>query len=141
MVWEAGTANGGFGDATPWLPVKAPQLERAVDTQNDTKDSVLNAYRQSIAYRKGSAALMAGRTEFVDLDEPVLAFHRIADGQTLTCIFNLSPKPVELTVEGQATCVGPMQAVNHSTGALNLGANGFVYLETVGDLPKLGMNS
>ena len=141
MVWEEGSANGGFGDAKPWLPVKAPQLARAVDTQNNVEDSVLNAYRQTIAYRKGSSALMEGRTEFIDMDEPVLAFHRIAQGQTLTCIFNLSPEPVELTVEGQATCVGPIQAAEYSTGSLKLGANGFVYLETAGELPKLGMNA
>ena len=140
MVWSKDANDyAGFSEAKPWLPVKQPQRDRAVNVQEATADSVLNAYCETIKFRKNSAALWSGATEFVEIDEPVLAFHRVAKGQTLTCIFNLSPKPVTITVEGEVAATGPAQAVNHSESTLELGANGFVYLEAAQGKPTLKM--
>jgi len=128
MVWEAAQNHGGFSQAQPWLPVKAPQQERAVDVQTGESGSVLQAYRAAIAFRKSSNALSAGRTEFIDLPEPLLAFHRTGEGQTLTCVFNLSKTPHRLGVAGAAALTGPHNAVLHGN-VLSLGPNGFAYLD------------
>jgi len=139
MVWEASSPHGGFSTGTPWLPVKDPQLARAVDLQEIHADSVLNAYRDTIGFRRSCPALLHGATAFIDLPEPVLAFHRVADEQVLTCIFNLSANLVDLTVKGDAGLVGPAQAATLSAGGLALGANGFAFLQPSGaGRPKLG---
>ena len=142
MVWSKDASNhAGFSEVKPWLPVKQPQRDRSVDTQDNVEASVLSAYREVIKFRKNSAALWSGTTEFIEIAEPVLAFHRLAEGQTLTCIFNLSPSPVRLTVDGKSAVTGPAQAANYSERALELGANGFVYLETDGAHPTVKMGS
>ncbi len=129
MVWEKDAPNAGFSTGKPWLPVKAPQAANAVDQQGD--GSILDYYKTVIAYRKASAALSGTKTEFVDLPEPLFAFHRIADDQTLLCVFNLSADTHKLTVSGDATITGP-HAATLSRGELSLPANGYVYLETTG---------
>jgi len=128
MVWERDAPNAGFSAARPWLPVKAPQAARAVDAQEASNDSVLHSYRETLAFRGASEALMAGSTQFLDLPEPILALRREAKRETLTCLFNLSPTPATLSLEGATELVGPSQATLQS-GKLTLPENGFAYLK------------
>ena len=140
MVWESASPHGGFSSATPWLPVKGPHLEKAVDLQEGQADSVLNAYRTIIAFRKSSPALQRGRTAFIDLPEPVLAFHRMVDDQVITCVFNLSAKPVDVKLSGDYLLEGPRQGAALADELLMLEANGFVFLRTSGaGKPALAM--
>lgn len=140
MVWEADAPNAGFSTARPWLPVKAAQAARAVSVQAGDPTSVLSFYKRVLAFRRGSDVLKTGRSRFVDLPEPVLAFHRVLGNRALTCAFNLSPDEVSLSVSGAARPVGPSQAAELAGGVLALGGNGFVYLEcAASDLPALGM--
>jgi alpha-glucosidase len=129
MVWQANAPHGGFSEATPWLPVKAPHLERAVDAQEAANDSLLHAYREVIGLRQSRAALRHGTTRFVDTPEPVLAFHREAGNDTLTCIYNLSPTPVTATLAASAQITGPAAATLDGH-ILTLPANGFAFLDT-----------
>ncbi|MCH2076056.1 MAG: alpha-glucosidase family protein [Rhodobacteraceae bacterium] len=124
MVWEADAQNAGFSEATPWLPVKAPQQARSVDAQEAANDSVLHAYRESLSFRRSSEAMRRGRTTFLDAPEPILAFRR---GEDQTCIFNLSPEPVVVRLAGPAEITGP-SACALEDGTLNLPGNGFAYL-------------
>jgi alpha-glucosidase len=126
MVWDGGP-NGGFTTGRPWLPIKPPQLARNAAAQEGVAGSVLESYRALLAFRRGSAALRQGRTRFLDLPEPILAFDRVAGGESLTCVFNLSPGTVRLEMTG-GRAQGPSQEVSLSGTALTLGANGFVYL-------------
>jgi alpha-glucosidase len=73
MVWD-GSAAGGFTSATPWLPVKAPQLARNVAAQEAANASVLHSYRAALAFRRASPVLIRGTTRFVDLPEPCWRF-------------------------------------------------------------------
>ncbi|ROU01035.1 alpha-amylase family glycosyl hydrolase [Histidinibacterium lentulum] len=133
MVWEAHAPSAGFSAGTPWLPVKAPQADRAVDRQAAQNDSVLAAYKAAIAYRKHSAALTRGTTDFLDLPEPFLAFRR-ADGHgALTCVFNLSPEHHSLALGGPARLDGPHHA-SLDAGTLSLPPNGYAYLAHEGVL-------
>ena len=134
MVWEHDQPNAGFSTATPWLPVKPPQAARAVDGQEASNDSVLHSYRASLAFRKSHRALSEGATAFLDLPEPVLGLRRSVDGQHLTCLFNLSERPLRLTLGGEAQPVGPLHA-ELDGAALRLPAHGFAYLESAGPLP------
>ena len=123
MVWDA-TDHGGFTAGTPWLPVKAPQIARNVAAQSGLAGSVLEFYREMLAYRKGSAALRSGRTEFLSVPEPVLAFRR---GQELACVFNLSARPAVVRAKGEF-CDAPRHAAHLGDGRLTLGPNGFCFL-------------
>ncbi|WGW05920.1 alpha-glucosidase [Tropicibacter oceani] len=131
MVWEKDAPNAGFSTGKPWLPVKPPQAAKAVDAQ--TPDGILAFFKQAIAFRKSSAALSHGKTVFLNLPEPLLAFHRKADKQTLTCVFNLSPKPLTLTVKGDGKLSGPQNATL-AKDTLTLPGNGFAYIENDGTL-------
>lgn len=128
MVWEAGAANSGFSGADPWLPVKTPQAERAVSAQDSQNDSVLAAYRATIAFRQSSEVLKSGSTQWVDLPEPLLAFKRTKGAATLTCVFNLSKDNHSLTVDGATALVGPSTGTLDGA-ALSLPANTFAYLD------------
>lgn len=133
MVWDADAPHAGFSTATPWLPVKPPQAGRAVSVQQSDIDSVLAAYRAALSFRKSQAPLRHGRTEFLDLPEPILAFRRTHDGESLTCVFNLSRTSRQLTVEGDTVLSGPSQA-SLSAGSLDLPANGYAWLSGAFDL-------
>lgn len=128
MVWD-GSVNGGFTTGKPWLPVKPPQLARNVASQTGVAGSVLEHYRAMLAFRKGSNALRTGKTSFFDLPEPLLAFTRQLEGETLLCVFNLSPKRQKLTVAGGSTAlVGPSRGGSFRGTTLSLAANAAVFL-------------
>ncbi len=135
MVWEKDALNAGFSDAKPWLPVKAPQASRAVDAQ--PAGGILAFYKDAIAYRKTAPALREGRTEFIALPEPLLAFRRIHGDQTLTCVFNLSRQEIVLRVTGDGTLDGPAHATLNA-GALTLPGNGYAYIAHKGALTLTG---
>ncbi|MEM8691350.1 MAG: alpha-glucosidase [Pseudomonadota bacterium] len=126
MTWEASAPSAGFTSGQAWLPVKPPQSAKAVD-QQDMDGSVLSFYRSAIAFRKSSDCLRHGTTVFVDLPEPAFAFRRIFGEETLTCIFNLSPDPIQLGLSGSALITGP-HAARLDGQTLHLPANGHVYL-------------
>ena len=66
MPWNSAAVNGGFSQANTWLPVAAEHLPKAVDMQDADKNSVLNAYRKFLAWRKTQPALLHGDIEFLD---------------------------------------------------------------------------
>ena len=131
MVWEKEAPNAGFSDGTPWLPVKPLQAANAVDQQG--ADSILAFYKDAIARRKNSAALSRGKTVFLSLPEPILGFTRAAEGEALTCVFNLSKKSQSLTLDGGASISFGNAATLHGQ-QLTLDGNGFAYLAHDGEI-------
>jgi alpha-glucosidase len=123
MVWDA-TDRGGFTTGTPWLPVKAPQLARNLAAQ-EQEGSVLHAYREMLAFRRGSA-LRDGGSTFATTPEPILAFLRGEGAGAIACLFNLSPDPVTMRASG--ALVGPRQAASVDGPTIRLGPNGFAFL-------------
>ena len=128
MVWDHNADNGGFSAGRPWLPVKPPQLENAVDLQEGQAGSILRFYRDVIAFRKSHPCMTRGKTRWIDVKDPILAFTRSTDDDNLTCVFNLSPKPATLTVKGDATLAG-LHSGALSKGKLTLPGNGFAFLD------------
>lgn len=121
MTWEKTAPNGGFSTANKtWLPVKQPQLDRALSTQ--TGDSVLAFYRDMLALRRSSADLRKGATRFLDLPEPLLGFER---GENTICVYNLSADPVTVDL-GRTLAPLLSQGVRADGAALVFDANGFI---------------
>ena len=92
MPWRAGDAHGGFTTGTPWLPLGAANLARAVDQQAGDPASLLSLTRDALALRRSHPALRLGDFELLHADDAVLVFGRTAPDQSLVCVFNLSPQ-------------------------------------------------
>ena len=137
MVWDHTDPQGGFTSGTPWLPVKPPQLSRAVSAHG--AGSVLETYRALLAFRHATPGLVSGRTRFVDTPDPVLAFWRGNGTGAVFCAFNLSPSPAALTLPpdltGDVKLAGPAQAARIAGRVLHLGPNGFAYLRVADASP------
>jgi alpha-glucosidase len=121
MVWDDSKPNGGFSKAAKtWLPVKLPQNERAVSAQG--KGSVLDFYRSMLGLRRSEEDLRLGKTEFLELPEPVLGFRR---GEGFLCVFNLSSEPVSLQLP-EIVLPALEQGAQLKNNELSLAGNGFV---------------
>jgi alpha-glucosidase len=68
----------------------------AVALQEDDPHSVLNGFRSFLRWRKAQSALCAGEISFVDVPEPVLAFTRHVDGESVLVVFNLSDAAIDV---------------------------------------------
>lgn len=97
MPWSD-QVNGGFSDATPWLPVSKEHLQRNVALQTTQKDSVLSAYQTFTRWRQEQPALRYGEIEFIELQKDVLSFFRTFGDQTILCCFNFSSEEKRLAL-------------------------------------------
>jgi alpha-glucosidase len=130
IPWEEGEAPNGFTTGIPWLPIKAPQSACNVARQNADPNSTLNYYREILAWRKAHPALRTGDIRFYKTVEPILAFRRTLDEESVLCIFNLSAQPQLLDVTGldddEDTIIFAQGAVRNGN-QVSVEANGFVY--------------
>lgn len=102
MPWQKGAPHAGFGAHEPWLPMDPRHEVRAVSVQEADENSVLNALRDFLKFRKGEKALIKGAIAFLDAPEPVLAFRRTLAGESRLCVFNLSGTAQGWQAEGQS---------------------------------------
>ncbi len=96
MLWKAGALYAGFSTVEPWLPQDAAHHAFAVDVQAAAPDSVLNACRRFLAWRKQHPALRIGGIRFIDAAADVLAFWRESDDERLLVALNLGEGAAEL---------------------------------------------
>ncbi|OSP56158.1 alpha-amylase family glycosyl hydrolase [Pseudoruegeria sp. SK021] len=98
MPWIADHRNGGFTDVKPWLPVAVEHLQRAVAEQEADATSMLDFYRNMLAFRRAHEVLRKGEIRFVTVSDGALSFLRCHDGAEMFCAFNLSGTaiPVEM---------------------------------------------
>lgn len=89
MPWND-DIHAGFSMAAPWLPVPDVHRLRSVMQQNTDPNSVLHGFRTFMQWRRSQPALRLGDIHFIETAEPVLAFTRSLDGQTVLAVFNLS---------------------------------------------------
>jgi alpha-glucosidase len=96
MPWQESGELAGFTEGKPWLPVPSTHRSLAVDVQDRSEHSVLNAYRTFLHWRRQQDVLKYGDIDFVDCVENVLAFTRQYKGRTLVAYFNLCEKQVNV---------------------------------------------
>ncbi|WAJ69029.1 alpha-amylase family glycosyl hydrolase [Catenovulum adriaticum] len=120
MPWDSKEINAGFSQGQPWLPVDPAHLEKSVNVQQAQPDSVLNAYRAFMHWRKAQPALVLGDIEFLDWHSSCLAIKRIdrLSGQTIIAVFNLSSNPVTF-VSGLAEDAQQIKLELHNNGEIN----------------------
>jgi alpha-glucosidase len=78
--------------------------------------------------------LIAGKTLFHDLPEPLLAFTRQTEDSGLLCLFNLSAKPKTLTLTGTSAPLDLSLGTTLSGHTLTLAANGAAFLPVTGEV-------
>ncbi|MBH0025518.1 alpha-glucosidase [Pseudoalteromonas sp. SWN29] len=99
MPWEqADSSHAGFSEVKPWLPVDDAHKQQSVAVQTNDSNSILNAYREFMAWRKSQTVLLEGDIEFIETPEPVLAFYRTLGAQKMLCMFNLSSQQTAINM-------------------------------------------
>lgn len=100
MPWHSNSVNAGFSNSEkPWLPIDCTQKESAVSVQDQDSNSVLNAYRTFLHWRKKQACLQYGDISFIKNTDEQLAFVRNYQGKELLVIANFSAKQIEFTLQ------------------------------------------
>ncbi len=105
MPWSNDAPRGSFSTVEPWLPMSPGHLGLAVATQDRDSQSVLNFYRQFLAWRKDQATLWRGDLHFYPTPEPILALRRDLGPDRILAAFNLSPEAVRYTLPATALCL------------------------------------
>lgn len=96
MPWDAAQPALGFTSGTPWLPLSPEHKALAVSEQERDPASPLRFTRRFLAARKASIALRSGEIELRDAAAPLLVFERVADGERVLCVFNMSANEARL---------------------------------------------
>lgn len=126
MVWTA-AEKAGFTKAEPWLPIHKAHRELAVEVQQKSSQSTLEAVRRLIAWRRRQPALWEGSIEVVDEEGDMLCWVRChpkqklfvalnMTGETLRCGFSFAVKRIHDghgfsgKLEGEDIVLGPYQA-------------------------------
>jgi alpha-glucosidase len=99
MQWD-GSANAGFTQGTPWLPV--PLSYKTVNVASELKDpsSVLQVYRRLLALRHENRALLDG--DYVALNESdtnVLSYLRRYKNEAVLVVLNMSSQPQRVSFD------------------------------------------
>ncbi|MFM0248483.1 alpha-glucosidase family protein [Paraburkholderia sediminicola] len=98
MPWTAESEHAGFSSVRPWLPIPTAHRASAVSVQHADPDSVLNAYRRFLAWRRKHQALVTGSIRFVDAPADTLVIIRECVSQRLLTAFNLGREAVSITL-------------------------------------------
>jgi alpha-glucosidase len=130
MPWQAGRAGGGFTEGTPWLPLPAAHLVRAVDRQAADPASVLEHTRRFLRWRKTQPALVLGDKRFLDLGHAeILALERSHQDVRLLTLFNLSTEPASLRLPYAVADAGCPSGCDVPAGdGIELRGHGFAIL-------------
>jgi alpha-glucosidase len=128
MPWKATAPGHGFSGATPWLPIKPEQARLNVESQEKDPESILNFYRDLLAFRKAQPELQEGEIRFLEASEPLLALERRHQERALIGLFNLAPTPITVELSAPGSPEGPAQHVELQESTVSLGPNGFVFV-------------
>ncbi|QOR40064.1 DUF3459 domain-containing protein [Billgrantia diversa] len=107
--WCGDTLHGDFSHGEPWLPVPDEHLDLAMKQQDGDLDSLLNAYRAFLAFRREHVALVQGGVRYHPVRDGVLCLERHHPtqhpGERLLVALNFSDAHRELSAPRKA---GPL---------------------------------
>jgi alpha-glucosidase len=120
MQWNT-SANAGFSEAKPWLPVPASYKTHNVATELKEPDSILNFYRRVLALRHEDPALRDG--EYIGLNENdpnVLSYLRRYKDEAVLVVLNMSSSAQKVSFDLQAQGLSASKATTMlATGERN----------------------
>lgn len=94
--------NAGFSEVEPWLEINQEYSKINVESQLKDPNSVLNFYKNMIAFKKGkySETLNFGDIEFIERKiEGVFIYRRVMNNESLIIMVNLTNETKELKTE------------------------------------------
>jgi alpha-glucosidase len=91
MRWDD-TANGGFSDGRPWLPLD-PERSTNVAAQQHDDCSILMLFRALLKLRREHPCLREGDHHPLRSRNDILAFERVHEGQHLLILLNIAAEP------------------------------------------------
>ena len=89
--------NAGFSSGTPWLRVTSDYRKYNAEDEMLRADSVWNFFKEAIALRKNTKALVYGTFERVEASKPVFCYLRKYGDEVYFVELNLSAKPQKRT--------------------------------------------
>jgi len=99
MPWISEQNQLGFSDADKtWLPVGEQHNLQSVNQQDKDLNSVLNAFRAFVVWRKQQPALLYGDIRFLDCDNKLLTFIRSHKDQRILTCFNFTNEDIRYSV-------------------------------------------
>ncbi len=101
MPWNGSDQTAGFSEESPWLPIPDQHLEKSVESQDRDHQSVLNAYRTFLEWRKTHAVLRNGTIRFIESPDGTLAFVRKDQEEAIVACFNFTEEPQTIALEEQ----------------------------------------
>ncbi len=114
MPWMKSAPNAGFSNTTSktWLPIPTEHAGLAPDRQEKDENSVLNAYREFIAWRQSSPAMKKGDFKFVNIPtDEIIAFIRSDGNEQVLCVFNTGES--EKSCQYDMTNLTPIDTISH----------------------------
>ncbi|WNZ89829.1 glycoside hydrolase family 13 protein [Streptococcus iniae] len=105
MQWDM-TKYGGFSDKDPWLAMAGNNPQLTVEYQEKDKSSILNFYKEMIAFSKGEWAelLTFGDISFPKSDDDtIFQYRRQYKGKSLLIIVNFSNQERKTTINKPLT--------------------------------------
>jgi len=140
LPWTEQEPAHGFSSTKPWLPIPAQHRPLSVDRQLAANDSVLNAYRTFLQWRRRHLALRHGSIRFVDSPPDTLCFLREHEGRCLLACFNFGRSPCALRVPTAGTDVVTghgFEECERTGGAVRLPSSGAFFAYVKGTLKAL----
>jgi glycosidase len=107
MAWD-GSADGGFSNAEPWLPLHPDWSERNVAAQNGDPGSMLTLHRELLALRRQHPALSIGSIALLPAEGDVLAYERRSDGEHMLVLLNLGHRSYEFVLPDDTGALEPL---------------------------------
>ena len=81
------------------MPVNKNYAAINVERQEGTPGSVLEFYKKLLAVRKQYPVVLEGRTEFIDMEDPVIfAYKRVLEEEVLLSVGNFSGEKASFTL-------------------------------------------
>ncbi|MFT0879526.1 alpha-amylase family glycosyl hydrolase [Rhodopseudomonas sp. G2_2311] len=93
MQWDA-SANAGFSDARPWLPLAPDATQDNVANLRADAQSILNLYRALLRLRRQLPQLALGDYQPLAAEGDLLLYRRRHQGQSVLVALNLGPDPI-----------------------------------------------
>jgi alpha-glucosidase len=135
MPWDGKAKDLGFGSGSqkPWLPLTEAYRALAVSEQDTDPNSLLNFYRNLLAWRKGQSALLHGDQVLLPVHKQVMAFIRQHEGQQVLCAFNFSDSAASLALPAEFKSASTLSVPGLGGGSVSgdnieLGAYGVLLL-------------
>jgi alpha-glucosidase len=128
IPWIPGEPHAGFTThPEPWLPVPDAHHQIAVAQQEADPDSLLNAWRRFLGWRRQQRPLVEGDLVPLELPEPLLGFERVLGEERIVCLFNLGDEKARVPLGGLAPMHGHGFPVRLEAGDVVLPPHGVFF--------------